>query len=210
MGTLLEKIQKQKRADSADLRKTSCNTVYMSGERAENVRKSLDVAEKSANPQTVQTLKPLPCNTFRKSANPHEKKLVPDRSVADLSSNSQTEFQESSSALMRKLVSSAILSGVFEHGLLLEEKEIAALVPPADWREVTNCSPGELQAWAAALAMRAVRYRGKIPAGWSKVAHCKECGPVYSFHDQDTLSCGWCDMTRAGKPFPRPIENEST
>ncbi|MFC1796068.1 hypothetical protein ACFL1V_03125 [Pseudomonadota bacterium] len=108
-----------------------------------------------------------------------------------------------------ELIRLAIQSGVFDQGILLDEKEIAALLPPTDWRDVTNCSTDEFKAWAAALAMRAVRYRGQVPAGWSKVAHCEECGPVYSFHDQDTLSCGWCEMTRAGKPFSKPRENET-
>lgn len=105
---------------------------------------------------------------------------------------------------MRKLVSLAIQSGVYDQGFKLEEKEIAALVPPSDWRDVSNCDLDQLKARAAALAIRAVRYRGKVPRGWDQVARCRHCGPVYSFHDLDTLSCGWCDMRLAGKRFPAP------
>ena len=108
-----------------------------------------------------------------------------------------------------KLIRLAIQSGIFDQGIQLEEREIAALILPSDWRDVSNCDLDQLKAWAAAPAMRAVRYRGKVPHGWDKVAHCAHCGPVYSFHDLDTLSCGWCDMRLAGKWFPSPEERES-
>ncbi len=108
-----------------------------------------------------------------------------------------------------KLIRLAIQSGIFDQGIQLEEREITALMPPTDWRDVADCDLDQLKAWAAALAMRAVRYRGRVPCGWDKVAHCAHCGPVYSFHDLDTLSCGWCDMRLAGKWFPQP-EMEKT
>ena len=105
-----------------------------------------------------------------------------------------------------KLIRLAIQSGIFDQGIQMEEKEITALMPPSDWRDVAGCNLDELKAWAAALAMRAVRYRGRVPAGWDRVAHCAHCGPVYSFHDLDTLSCGWCELRMAGKWFPVPEE----
>ena len=107
-----------------------------------------------------------------------------------------------------KLIRLAIQSGIFDQGIQLEEKEIAALVPPSDWRDVSNCDLDELKAWGAALATRAVRYRCKVPRGWDKVAHCAHCGPVWSEHNLDTLSCGWCDMRLAGKWFPTPEGQE--
>ena len=115
----------------------------------------------------------------------------------------------SAKSTQSKLVNLAIQTGITDQGLELEEKEITAMVPPSDWSEVSNCSPDELKAWAAALAMRAVRYRGKVPHGWDKTANCAHCGPVHSFHDLDTLSCGWCDMRVAGKWFPVPKWVES-
>ena len=105
-----------------------------------------------------------------------------------------------------RLIHLAIQSGIFDQSIQLEEKEIAALIPPSDWHDVTNCNPDELKAWGAALAMRAVRNRGKVPRGWDKVAHCAHCGPVYSFHELDTLSCGWCELRLAGECFPVPDE----
>ena len=103
------------------------------------------------------------------------------------------------------LIHLAIQSGISDLGLKLEEAEITSLMPPTDWRDVTDCNLDELKAWGAALAMRAVRYRGKVPRGWDKVAHCAHCGPVWAEHDLDTLSCGWCDMRLAGKWFPVPV-----
>ena len=73
-----------------------------------------------------------------------------------------------------------------------------------DLQDAINCSREELQAWASALAMRATQRRGHVPRGWDRVAHCAHCGPVYSFHDLDTLSCGWCELKLAGKRFPVP------
>ncbi len=134
---------------------------------------------------------------------------------ADLRELIKTHRQEvvrylSAKSPQSKLIRLAIQSGIFDQGIQLEEKEIATLVPPSDWRDVSNCDLDQLKAWAAALAMRAVRYRGKVPRGWDKVAHCTHCGPVYSSHDLDTLSCGWCDMRLARKRFPKPNQQEKT
>ena len=117
--------------------------------------------------------------------------------------NTQSILPESDSNPQSRLIRVAIQSGIFDQSIQLEEKEIAALIPPTDWRDVTNCcNLDELKAWGTALAMRAVRKRGKVPRGWDKVAHCAHCGPVDSFHELDTLSCGWCALRLAGECFP--------
>ncbi len=103
-----------------------------------------------------------------------------------------------------KLIRLAIQSGIFDQGIQLEEKDIAALVPPSDWRDVSNCDLDQLKAWAAALAMRAVRYRGKVPRGWDMTSICRYCGPVWADHTLRVISCGWCDMRLAGRWFPKP------
>ena len=107
------------------------------------------------------------------------------------------------------LIRLAIQSGVTDHGLQLGEEEVASLVPPSDLRDVSKCEPEELQAWAACLALRAVRYRGKVPTGWDQIANCANCGPVYSFAAGDCLACPWCELKRAGKWFPAPKEGEA-
>jgi len=109
-----------------------------------------------------------------------------------------------------RLIRLAIQSGIFDQGIQLEEKEITALVPPTDWRDVAGCDLDELKAWAAALASRAVRYRCKVPRGWDKIAHCVYCGLIWAEHDLKMLSCGWCDMRLAGKWFPTPNQQEKT
>jgi hypothetical protein len=105
-----------------------------------------------------------------------------------------------------ELIRLAIQSGVFEQGLLLDEKEIAELIPPTNWRDVSSCSIHELKAWAAALAMRAVRYRGQVPRGWDQVVKCTHCGLVYSFAPGECLACPWCENRIRGLPIPRPPE----
>ena len=103
------------------------------------------------------------------------------------------------------LIRLTIQSGIFDQGYKLEENEIKKLVPPSDWRDVSRCEPEELQAWAACLALRAIRYRGKVPTGWDQIALCANCGPVYSFAAGDCLACPWCELKRAGKWFPVPM-----
>jgi hypothetical protein len=103
-----------------------------------------------------------------------------------------------------RLVHLAIVAGIHEQGYEFTVAEIRRLQDNQDLRDAINCGRAELQAWASALAIRAVRYRGKVPRGWDQVAHCAQCGPVYSFAAGEYLSCAWCDMKRAGKWFPVP------
>ena len=192
MGALLRKIQSHRATDSMDLRKASCETISSCGNVAEKLCIPNTKQSFPQNTQSLRTLQSLQGNVFHKSANTQRvagknKIISPDPKA--------------------KLVRLAVQSGVFEQGYLLDEKEIAALVPPTDWRDVSHCSVDELKAWAAALAMRAVRYRGKVPHGWDKVANCTHCGPVYSFAAGDFLACPWCELKRAGKWFPVPPQD---
>lgn len=88
-----------------------------------------------------------------------------------------------------------------DSGVLLED---SAIRNELDSERLQSASVEIRQAWAEAIATRLVQAQGIVPKGWGKVARCKYCGPVYSFHDLDTLSCGWCDMRLAGKSFPVP------
>ncbi len=124
----------------------------------------------------------------------------------DTGERAQSILPVSDSNFQSKLIRLAIQSGIFDQGIQLEEKEITALMPPSDWRDVSNCDLDQLEAWAAALATRAVRYRGKVPRGWDKTSVCARCGLVWSEHSLDMLSCGWCDMRLAGEWFPVPDE----
>lgn len=202
MGILLDKIQKQRVADSRDLRKTNRDAASEVRNHCGKLRKTERLSRSNRpnpqNPQSVRTLKPAPNIAFHKSANPQG-------ALAD-SENTHTKNIRNKIRTSTKirLIQLAIEEGIYGHGLKLEEREIAALVPPSDWKETEQCTTDELKAWGAALAMRAVRYRGIVPKGWDKVAHCAHCGPVYSFHDLDTLSCGWCELRLAGKWFPQP------
>jgi hypothetical protein len=203
MGRLLDKIKAQGAADLRICGKQAGATLPESATSAESCGFQSQIKSNPQNPQSLRTLKPAPDIAFHKSASPQG---VPNDFENRHPENIRTKIRASSN--QSKLVRLAIQTGVFNQGVKLEKMEVAALVPPSDWRDVANCTPDELKAWGAALAMRAVRYRGKVPAGWDKVAHCQHCGPVYSFHDQHTLSCGWCEMRLAGKWFPQPETQE--
>ena len=200
MGFLLDKILEQKTCGFADLRKTSCEAISPCGKRAESCGKEKLKQGFPQSPQTVRTLKPTPHNVFHKSASPHGSSDDFEKSKSEEQGNVRNEIR----AYQFNLVRGAVQSGVFNHGIRLHEKEVSALVPPSDFRDVARCDPEELQAWADALAIRAVRYCGKVPRGWDKVAHCAHCGPVYSFAAGDCLGCPWCELRRAGKWFPVP------
>ncbi len=86
----------------------------------------------------------------------------------------------------------------------LEDSEILSELDADGIEELKQASRETRIAWATAIGLRLIRHREIVPMDWNKIAHCKHCGPVYSFHDHDTLSCGWCDMRLAGKWFPVP------
>ncbi len=107
-----------------------------------------------------------------------------------------------------RLVKLAIHAGIHEQGFKFSPSDIRQLVSNEDLQDVVNSTREEMQSWASALAIRATQRRGHVPRDWDRVAHCVHCGPVYSYHDLDTLSCGWCEMRVAGKPFPQPEKEE--
>jgi hypothetical protein len=97
-----------------------------------------------------------------------------------------------------------------DHGVLLDSSEILTELD-ADGIECLETASLEVrQSWAKAIALRLIRHRGIVPTDWTKIAHCHFCGPVYSYHDLNMLSCDWCDMRVAGKSFPQPDLEERT
>ena len=186
MGVLLRKIQSPKAADSADSRKVSYKAT--SGIRKDTETLRIYCVNESF-PQCRQSMRirqTLQGDAFHKPINPQ-----PD--IGNISHDPKA-----------KLVSLAVQSGIFEQGYLLGADEIMALVPPCDWRDVAHCTNDELRTWATALAMRAVRFRSKVPRGWDKIANCGQCGWVYSFVTGDCLACPWCELKHAGIWFPTP------
>ena len=106
-----------------------------------------------------------------------------------------------------RLVRLAIVAGIHEQGYEFTSAEIRRLQDNQDLQDAINCSRAELQAWASALAIRATQRRGKVPRGWDRTSICRRCGPVYSDHGLDMLSCGWCWLQVEGLWFPRPEHN---
>ena len=157
-----------------------------------------------ANAQSLRALKPTARNNVRRFANAQGVSEKNENLNTVIVSNIRPTLPVSDGSNQSKLVRLAIHSGIYEHGLKLEKKEIAGLVPPSDWNDADNCTLEELKAWGACLAMRAVRYRGQVPNGWDQVANCKHCGPVYQYAAGDYQFCPWCELKRAGKWFPAP------
>ena len=196
MSRLLEKIKDKRAVDSVDSWKTSSGAASQSTNAVDLLWISKEANPTTGpNPQSPQSLwtrKPAPDIDIHESTNPQR--------VTNEIQQQEPPISDPKS----QLIELAMQVGIYEHALVLEEKEVAALVPPSDWNDAALCTPEELQAWAVCLALRAVRYRGKVPAGWTRVSICKRCGPVWSDHGLDSLSCGWCEMRKAGKWFPRP------
>jgi hypothetical protein len=196
MGILLEKMQKQNGSDLSDSPKASCEAISTFRKNSEKTQKGTEPELKSENLRYAQTLKAKCHKAFGESENLSvgnvELEHTTPLALANYESNQS------------KLVSFAAQHCIDEHGLSIHAETIAALVPPSDWNDTEQCTPEELQAWASALALRAIRYQGQVPNGWDKVANCQNCGPVYSFAGGDYLACPWCEMTRAGKSIPLP------
>jgi hypothetical protein len=198
MGRLLDKIKAQGAADLRICGKQAGATLPESAIVAESCGLQNQIKSNPQNPQSLRTLKPVPDIAFHKSASPQG---APNDSPSGHPENTRIKL---SVLPKQRLINLAIEEGIYEHGLQLTEREIAALVPPSDWRDSEKCTTEELKAWGAALVLRAIRYRGQVPAGWDKIANCENCGPVYSFTPGDCLACPWCELKRAGKYVPVP------
>jgi hypothetical protein len=174
MGRLLDKIHAQRAADLRICGKPATAGAAESATDAESCGLQNQIHSNPQSPQSIRNPKPAPDIAFHKSASPQ-----------------------------RMLTDFAIQAGI-THGLQLDETDIAGLILPSDLRDANKCTPEELKAWGAALALQATRERGIVPTGWDQIANCQYCGPVYSFAGGDCLACPWCEMKRAGKYVPVP------
>jgi hypothetical protein len=200
MNYLLKKIQKVLLAEMADLRKASNSANPVGGKLAESG--GLETERQKASDQSAKIRQ---CGGRR---NPHHRAISanpPNPPRAELKSDIQNQPGIATNP-KKRLIQLAIEEGIYEHALKLEEKEVAALVPPSDWRDTEQCTPEELKAWGMHLALRAIRYRGQVPTGWDQIANCNYCGPVWCRMPGEWDLCPWCEQKRAGKWFPQPEE----
>jgi len=91
-----------------------------------------------------------------------------------------------------------------DHGALLEEAVIFSELDTDGIADLQAASTAVRQSWAESIATRLIQVRRIVPKGWDKIAHCRHCGPVWSEHDLNMLSCNWCWMRLAGRWFPKP------
>jgi len=198
MGRLLDKIKQQGAADLRICGKPATARLPESATAAENCRFETQINRSPQSPQSLRILKPAPDIAFHKSASPQGVLVDSEKAQPESIRNKLPVLPK------QRLIQLAIEEAIYQHGFHLDEKEVAALVPPSDWRDAEKCTPEELKAWAIALALRAIRYRGQVPIGWDQIVNCKHCGPVYSFTAGQCLACPWCELKRAGKYVPVP------
>lgn len=94
------------------------------------------------------------------------------------------------------------------NGKLLDNAEILLEMDVEGLRELNVVSREVRLAWATAVAQRLIRKRGLIPNGWDYVAHCANCGPVWSPAAFEILSCPCCELRSAGAWLPQPLNRE--
>jgi len=122
------------------------------------------------------------------SRNPHNKNI--SETPIPLTDNTDT----GSKGILARFCSLARHAGI-DNGKMLDDVEILRELDAEGIRELANESREIRIAWATAIALRLIRYQGLVPTGWDKVAHCANCGPVWSY---------WCELRKAGKWFRRP------
>lgn len=66
---------------------------------------------------------------------------------------------------------------------------------------------GRYPALPETFAWALERQAGQVPSGWTQVAVCVQCGPVWLRAEAPTEvdSCPWCANREEGKPIPRPV-----
>ena len=120
----------------------------------------------------------------------------------------QTETLPEQSSDSRDAFIRMVQATADNHGCKLESDLILSVLKHADIDQISTCTQPELKGWAAALALRLIRERGKVPQGWTQVCHCKGCGPVYLWPGAATEcdGCPWCWNRAKGLQVPQPKE----
>ena len=76
-----------------------------------------------------------------------------------------------------------------------------------DWPELKN-DLQKMEAFAQSAQVRRMREKGVRPLGYTHVAECTHCGPVWLWKGAPSrvAGCPWCFVRVAGRPVPRPPE----
>ncbi|MBS0194778.1 MAG: hypothetical protein JSR34_11080 [Proteobacteria bacterium] len=84
--------------------------------------------------------------------------------------------------------------------------EPAMPLDSGDYAELTACTDIEVVAYAHSLRVRAERWLGHVPVGWTLPSLCRGCGPVWLWLGAPSivLACPWCWNRKDGRPIPRP------
>ena len=102
------------------------------------------------------------------------------------------------------LLMEAYRRAYFDYGYALDESVIIKLIPPSDWKYLSQCNEYDLEPQAKELALRAILHCGIVPRNWNSVLKCTACGWVFSPVPGESNSCPWCEVQAAGVSFPTP------
>lgn len=92
----------------------------------------------------------------------------------------------------------------FDYGYEIDPSVFVNLIPPSEWKHVSECDEYDLEPQAKELALRAVLHCGRVPRDWNKVLHCTHCGWVFSPVVLECDSCPWCEAKKADVEFATP------
>lgn len=96
------------------------------------------------------------------------------------------------------------------HGLEITPQEIYKALSDEDLTALASrrISLDELRTFAMVLCERRGMERGVVPQGWTEIASCAGCGPVWLWAVGEFAGCPWCHVRAKALPVPRPNEVE--
>lgn len=74
----------------------------------------------------------------------------------------------------------------------------------ADAEDLEHLPVETLRAYSMALVCTHDRNSGRVPEGWTHVASCIRCGPIWLWKPMQVQGCPWCSNRVAGRPVPNP------
>lgn len=83
---------------------------------------------------------------------------------------------------------------------------IVAAIEPRDLGACVGLPTSTLGAYLRALHRSSGMAEGRVPIGWTQIAHCVGCGPVWfpPAMPSPVVACPWCRHRQAGRRVPMP------
>ena len=83
---------------------------------------------------------------------------------------------------------------------------IVATIEPRDLGACAGLPKSTLGAYLRALQRSSEMAEGRVPIGWTQIADCAGCGPVWlpPAMPSTVVACPWCRHRRVGRRVPMP------